>query len=47
MVIRDLSQRGPNNRGGQYVTAHSYEVTTSGGHGSVLLDHQGLSLKSS
>lgn len=32
MVIRDLSQSGPSNRGGSYVTEHSHEPAPSGGH---------------
>lgn len=32
MVIRDLTQQGPTNRGGAYVTRHRFEVTPSGGH---------------
>jgi adenine/guanine phosphoribosyltransferase-like PRPP-binding protein len=32
MVIRDLNQRGPSNRGGSYVKEHRYESTPSGGH---------------
>jgi adenine/guanine phosphoribosyltransferase-like PRPP-binding protein len=31
MVIRDLSQQGPSNRGGSY-TNHHFEATPSGGH---------------
>jgi adenine/guanine phosphoribosyltransferase-like PRPP-binding protein len=32
MVIRDLNQRGPTNRGGEYVKEYRYEATASGGH---------------
>lgn len=32
MVIRDLGQHGPINRGGAYVTRHRFEATPSGGH---------------
>ncbi|SOJ58171.1 Orotate phosphoribosyltransferase [Mycobacterium simulans] len=32
MVIRDLSQSGPTNRGGSYVTDHSHQPAPSGGH---------------
>ena len=32
MVIRDLSQSGPSNRGGSYLTDHSHQPAPSGGH---------------
>ncbi len=32
MVFRDLSQSGPSNRGGSYVTDHSHQPAPSGGH---------------
>lgn len=41
MVIRDLSQSGPSNRGGKYVTMHDYVATPSGGHVLRVRGHQG------